>query len=332
VVVKAQIPAGKRGKAGGVCFASGPVEASQAASSLLGGCLLGHSVDQLLVEERLDIERELYVAVTIDPTTKGPLLLFSLDGGMDVEAAFCGTRSSSRRLPVDILHGLSGQAARNLVGDIGLTDAEPVAQVLVAIYRIWREIDAELIEINPLAILRDGALVAVDCKISLDDAARHRHADWPVGVTRRLTELEARGKASGLDYVELEGTVGVLANGAGLTMSTVDAITHFGGTAANFLEIGGDAYTKAEAALTLVLSNPRIKSLVINFCGAYARTDVMVQGVIDAWEKLKPNIPVFFSVHGTGEEDAHRLLADRLGVEPHDRMEDAIEQAVRGAG
>jgi succinyl-CoA synthetase beta subunit len=247
---------------------------------------------------------------------------------MDVEAAFCGPRSSSRRLLVDILDGLSEPTARKLVGDIGLRDVEAVAQTLLALYRVWRELDAELVEINPLAILQDGSVVAADCKIVLDDAARYRHPDWPVGVSRSLTDLESRGKANGLDYIELGGNIGVLANGAGLTMTTVDVIAHFGGAAANFLEIGGDAYTKAEAALSLVLANPGIRSLVVNFCGAYARTDVMVQGVIAAWEKLGPDIPVFFSVHGTGEDDAQRLLADRLGISPFDRMEDAIQAAV----
>jgi succinyl-CoA synthetase beta subunit len=331
VVVKAQIPAGKRGRAGGVRFAAGPAEAARAADALLGAPLLGRPVDRVLVEERLGIERELYLAVTIDPVTKGPLVLLSSEGGMDVEAAFCGPRSSSRRLTVDILDGLSESTARKLVGDIGLHDAEAVARTLLTLYRVWRDLDAELVEINPLAILQDGSVVAADCKIVLDDAARYRHADWPVGVSPPRTELESRGKANGLDYIELGGNIGVLANGAGLTMTTVDGIAHFGGMAANFLEIGGDAYTKAEAALSLVLANPGTRSLVVNFCGAYARTDVMVQGVIDAWEKLRPDIPVFFSVHGTGEDDAQRLLVDRLGITPFDRMEDAIQAAVEAA-
>jgi succinyl-CoA synthetase beta subunit len=331
VVVKAQIPTGKRGKAGGVRLAGGPVGAAEAASALLGSDLLGHRVERVLVEEQLEIARELYVAVTVDAVGKGPMLLISLDGGMEVEAAFCGSPSSSRRFAVDILKGLSEPAARRLVGDLGLPDGARVAEVLLAVYRVWREQDATLVEINPLVILPNGAVVAADCKIVLDDAASYRHTERSAGAPERLSPLELQGKAQGLSYVALGGAVGVLANGAGLTMATVDAISHFGGQAANFLEIGGDAYTKAEAALALVLASPGIRSLVVNFCGAYARTDVMVGGVVDAWEKLRPTIPVFFSVHGTGEEEALALLADRLGITPCDRMEDAVSKAVEAA-
>ncbi len=331
VVVKAQIPCGKRGKAGGVRFADGPAAAGRAAAALLGRDLLGHRVERVLVEERLEIVRELYVAVTVDPAGRGPLLLVSLDGGMAVEAAFCGPPTSARRLAIDILDGLSEPAARRLVGDLGLPDGESASRVLLALYRVWRQQDATLVEVNPLAVLPNGALVAADCKIVLDDAAGYRHAERSVGAPERLTGLEARAKAQGLAYVALGGSVGVLANGAGLTMATVDVIAHFGGRAANFLEIGGDAYTRAEAALGLVLASPGIRSLVVNLCGAYARTEVMVGGVIEAWEKLRPEIPVFFSVHGTGEAEALALLAGRLGIRPFERMEDAVRAAVEAA-
>jgi succinyl-CoA synthetase beta subunit len=134
-----------------------------------------------------------------------------------------------------------------------------------------------------------------------------------------------------LKYIELDGSVGVLANGAGLTMTTMDAVTHYGGRPANFLEIGGEAYTKATPALELVLANPRVKSLVVNFCGAFARCDVMTEGVVTAWETLKPGIPVFFSIHGTGEEEAVALLRARLAMEPFERMDDAVKAAIEAA-
>ncbi|MGH8720555.1 MAG: succinate--CoA ligase subunit beta, partial [Burkholderiales bacterium] len=146
-----------------------------------------------------------------------------------------------------------------------------------------------------------------------------------------LTELERRARELGLKYIELPGNVGVLANGAGLTMTTMDVIEHYGGAPANFLEIGGDAYTKAEGALGLVLANPRVKSVIVNFCGAFARTDVMACGVVEAWQKLKPRLPVFFCVHGTGEEEAIALIRSRLGLAPYDRMEDAVRGAVEAA-
>jgi len=331
VVIKAQIPAGKRGKAGGILFARGPAAAAQVAKSLLGSTLLGFPVQRVLVEERLDIARELYVAITIDAATKGPLLLLSLDGGQEVEAGFCGAAPGMRRLPVDILHGLDLDAARQMAAGLGIPDPEALAAALIALYGIWREIEAELVEINPLALLADGSLIAADCKITLDDSALFRHPEAPFPPEGRQSERERQGRELGLNYIDLGGEVGVLANGAGLTMTTVDIIAHLGGRAANFLEIGGDAYTKAKPALALVLGNPAVKSLVINFCGAYARTDVMVKGVLDAWDALKPKVPVFFSIHGTGATEAVRLLRDRLGIKPFERLEDAVRQAVEEA-
>jgi succinyl-CoA synthetase beta subunit len=166
----------------------------------------------------------------------------------------------------------------------------------------------------------------------LDDAAAYRQEDIVrFAAPAPMTALEQRGAESGLKFIQLDGNVGVLANGAGLTMTTMDVIRHFGGRPANFLEIGGEAYTKSAAALDLVLSNPGVRSLIINFCGAFARTDVMAEGVVKAWQELKPAIPVFFSIHGTGEEEAIALVRARLGIEPYDLMEDAIQAAVRAA-
>ena len=181
-------------------------------------------------------------------------------------------------------------------------------------------------------LLADGRVVALDCKFVLDDASVFRQAQIaPAGSPGAMTDLERRGAEAGLKLIQLDGNVGVLANGAGLTMTTMDVISHFGGKPANFLEIGGEAYTKAEIALDLVLSNPGVKSLVINFCGAYARTDVMADGVVKAWHKLKPKVPVFFSIHGTGEDEAVALVREQLGIEPYDFMEDAIKAAVKAA-
>ncbi len=257
-VVKAQVPAGKRGKAGGIKLAAGPDEAKQAASQILGIRIGDYTVERLLVEEQAAIAREFYAAV--------------------------------------------------------------------------RARDAELLEINPLALLEDDRVVALDCKFVLDDAAIYRQAEIARGgAAGAMTALEKRGTEAGLKLIQLDGNVGVLANGAGLTMTTMDVIRHYGGRPANFLEIGGEAYTKSEIALDLVLSNPGVKSLVINFCGAFARTDVMAEGVVKAWHKLKPRVPVFFSIHGTGEVEAVRLVRNELGIEPYDVMEDAIQAAVKAA-
>ena len=182
---------------------------------------------------------------------------------------------------------------------------------------------------NPLAILSDGRLVALDCKFVLDDSGIKRQPDLQAcGTPEPLTALEERGRDLGLRYIALDGSIGVLANGAGLTMTSMDVIAHYGGEPANFLEIGGEAYTKAKPALELVLDNPNVKSLVVNFCGAFARTDVMIEGVIDAWEALAPEVPVFFSVHGTGAEEAVAMLDSRLGVKPYATMDEAIVAAI----
>ena len=151
------------------------------------------------------------------------------------------------------------------------------------------------------------------------------------GSPEILTAIEERAKPLGLKFIELDGEVGVLANGAGLTMTTMDAVRHFGGRPANFMEIGGESYTKAKPALQLVLSNPNVKCLLVNFCGAFARTDVMAQGVIDAWLDLKPTIPIIFTIHGTGEDEAIAMVKARLGITPHDLMDDAVKAAVAAA-
>src|SRR3546814_719131 len=215
--------------------------------------------------------------------------------------------------------------------DLGGAEAA-VADILARLHRIFVESDAELVEINPLARLADGRVVALDAKFTLDDAAAFRQPDLAAAAAaENLTALERRGAEAGLKFIQLDGNVGVLANGAGLTMTTMDVISHFGGRPANFLEIGGEAYTKSETALGLVLSNPGVKSLVVNFCGAFARTDVMPEGVVTEWPRLKPTVPVFFSSHGTGEEEAVALVRNELGIEPYDLMEDAVKAAIEAA-
>ena len=335
VVVKAQAPAGKRGKAGGIRPADDPAAARAAAAAILGMDLAGHRVESVLVEERAAIAAEYYAAVLNDAASKGPLVMFSPEGGMDVEEIAAAAPERLRRAPVDVRRGFGPDAARALLDGLDLGagagggGAEPVAEVLAALYRAYRDNDAELIEVNPLARLDDGRLAALDCKLTLDDSAIGRRAALAkTGSPEPLTGLEARGAALGLKYIELDGDVGVLANGAGLTMTTMDVITHCGGRPANFLEIGGEAYTKATAALELVLDNPRVKCLVVNFCGAFARTDVMTGGVIDAWETLAPSVPAFFSVHGTGSAEAREMLRRRLGITPYPTMDEAIAAAV----
>jgi succinyl-CoA synthetase beta subunit len=333
VVVKAQVPAGKRGKAGGIRRAETADEARQAAHAILGMEIAGYPVERVLVEARAAIARELYAAVLPDVASRAPLVLFSTEGGMDIEEIAASRSEAIRRRVVDVDEGFDAGAARAMLDGLELGPAAAgVADVLAKLYRAFREKDAELVEVNPLAVLEGGRVVALDCKFTLDDAAAYRQPALAAAAAQeRLTGLEQRGAEAGLKFIQLDGDVGLLANGAGLTMTTMDAIRHFGGRPANFLEIGGEAYTKGEAALSLVLSNPGVKSLVVNFCGAFARCDVMAEGVIAAWETLKPAVPVFFSIHGTGEAEAIRLVRERLGIEPFDLMEDAVKAAVEAA-
>jgi succinyl-CoA synthetase beta subunit len=332
-VIKAQVAAGKRGKAGGIKPVNTPEEAERVAAAILGMSIGEYKVERLLVEEQANIAHEFYAAVLTDTDARKPLVLFSTQGGMDIEEVAAANPDAIRRQHVD--PGVDPGAVDfvPMLAGLQLGDAQAsVADILSRLYAAYRRRDAELLEINPLAQLGDRRVVALDCKFVLDDAAAYRQEDIvSAAAPAPMTALEQRGAENGLKFIQLDGNVGVLANGAGLTMTTMDVIRHFGGRPANFLEIGGEAYTKSAAALDLVLSNPGVRSLIINFCGAFARTDVMAEGVVKAWQELKPAIPVFFSIHGTGEDEAIALVRARLGIEPYDLMEDAIQAAVRAA-
>ncbi len=331
-VIKAQVPTGKRGKAGGIKLATTPDEAAGHARAILGMTIGEHQVDHLLVDRQVNIAREMYAAVLNDPETEGPLLLFSPEGGMDIEDIAAEHPDALLQIAVDITKGLDEEALAAAVRRYDPPAASAITDILVKLYEAYRASDAELIEINPLVQMRDGHFVALDCKLTIDDSALPRQEMLAsTGTPDKTTDLEARAKALHLKYIELDGGVGVLANGAGLTMTTMDAIRHFGGRPANFMEIGGDSYTKAVPALEIVLANPNVKALLVNFCGAFARTDVMAEGVINAWLHLKPKIPIVFTIHGTGEDEAIAMVRDRLGIEPYDLMDDAVKVAVAAA-
>lgn len=327
------MPTGKRGKAGGIKLAATPKEAELAASQILGMTIGEHRVEKVLVEAQVPIAREFYAAILNHQETKGPLLLFSTEGGMDIEEISADHPDKMAHLPIDIRDGVDDELLAHIFELLGVEDhKDALVEFFLKLYDAYRVNDAEMIEINPLALTRDSELVALDCKFTLDDSGAARRSDIvQYGVPEKLTELEARAKAFGLKYIELDGSVGVLANGAGLTMTTMDAIRHYGGEPANFLEIGGDAYTLGKPALEVVLANPNVKSLLINFCGAFARTDVMVEGLLEAWDQLKPTLPVLFSIHGTGEDEAIAMVKEKLGIDPFDLMDDAVRAAVEAA-
>jgi succinyl-CoA synthetase beta subunit len=332
-VIKAQVATGKRGKAGGIRFVSTPAEAERVASAVLGMMIGEYRVERLLVEEQAKVAREFYAAVLNDAQERKPLILFATEGGMDIEEIAAANPDAIRRLPIDIDATPSDADIARILEGAGLGNAEAsVADILSRLYAAYRQRDAELLEINPLAQLADGRVVALDAKFVLDDSAAYRQEEIAkLAALAPMTALERLAAEHGLKFIQLDGNVGVLANGAGLTMTTMDVIRHFGGRPANFLEIGGDAYTKSAIGLELVLSHPGVKSLVVNFCGAFARTDVMADGVVRAWKKLKPNVPAFFSIHGTGQDEAIALVREHLRIEPYDLMEDAIQVAVQAA-
>lgn len=331
-VVKAQVPTGKRGKAGGIVLASSPDEARAEAARILGMQIGEHTVEKVLVEAQVPIASELYAAVLNDPVTKGPLVLFSSEGGMDIEEIAEKHPEKLMRLPVDIRQGFSRDAVDANLPSLGQVDRAKLVDLLERLYSVYVNNDGELVEINPLVLTTGGDLIALDCKFTLDDSGVKRQEGLAEhGTPDKATALEARSHAVNLKYIELDGNVGVLANGAGVTMTTMDAISHYGGAPANFLEIGGEAYRLSKEALEIVLANPNVKSLMVNFCGAFARCDVMAEGVVNAWKELKPDIPVFFTIHGTGDKEAIALVREGLGLEPYEFMDDAVKAAVEAA-
>ena len=332
-VVKAQVPTGKRGKAGGIKTADTPEDAQDVTEKILGMEIAGHIVEGVLVEGRSDIAREFYAAIMNDSASKGPLVIFSTEGGMDIEDVAAETPDKIKRAAVDIRDGFDAGAAAAMLAGLALGGAESaIAEALDRLYNAYIANDAELLEINPLALTPDGSLVALDCKYVMDDSAIKRHQNLAEnGTPDQLTKLEARGEEAVIKYIELDGDIGILANGAGLTMTTMDVVRHHGGKPANFCEIGGEAYTKAHTALEMVLDKPGVKSLVVNFCGAFARCEVMMDGLLNAWDDLTPDIPVFFSIAGTGDKEAIAMLKDRLGLEPYPDMDAASKAAVDAA-
>ena len=333
-MVKAQVPVGGRGKSGAVEPARNPTEVHAIAGELLGKRFGRHRVGEVLIEERVTVAGELYAAVLNHPAGPARRVVLSGRGGVDIEETARTDPRSIRTLDIDPRTELCPEAARQFVAGTGVGTAAPaVADALVRMDRLHRDYDAELLEINPLAVTEAGDVVALDCKLVVDGAAAARRPSLAAAAAPEpLTELERAARDLGLQFVELDGEVGVLANGAGLTMTTMDVIVHLGGRPANFMEIGGDAYTKARPALEIVLAQRGLRSMVVNFCGAFARTDVMVDGLTGAWMELQPDVPTFFTIDGTGADAARRMLRERLGLEPYPTMDGAIAAAIRAGG
>ncbi|KYH33480.1 ADP-forming succinate--CoA ligase subunit beta [Neomoorella mulderi] len=334
VVIKSQILQGGRGKAGGIKFAATTGEAREAAAAILGSQLKAETVSKLLVEEKLAIARELYLAITIDAVKASPLIMASAAGGMDIEEVARETPERIVREAVPIFRGLLPFQARRVAYRLGLAGKEASAftDILLKLYRVFRFYDAELVEINPLVVTDDGKMVAADAKVNIYDGALFRQIDFVKGPERYDNEREYRAARYGLGYVKLEGNIGVLCTGAGLTMTVLDLINYYGGKPANFLEFGGATYKNSYYAMQLVLEDPDVKVILINTFGLVARADVISQGLAQAIKELKPTQPIIASIRGTGEEEAREILRKEVGLEPYANVEEAVRAAVKLAG
>ncbi len=323
VVIKSQVLSGKRGKAGGIAFVSNPIEARKEAERILNSGLNGMPIEKLLVEEKLQIERELYLALTIDEAARCPIVLASLDGGMDVEDV---AEERMIKWPIDICIGLQDYMVREICRLMGVTGdlKKEFGGFLPKLYRLFRELDAELAEINPLALTAKG-LIAADAKVTIDDDSLYRHPQLP--RFRGKTALELKAEELNLAYVELSGDIAVMANGAGITMATLDMVQHYGGSPANFLDFGGGAdVDKTSKALELLLGTAP-KVLLINIFGGITRCDVVAEAFVRVRESKGITLPVSFRLVGTNENEGRAIL-EKVGITTFASMDDAVRHAV----
>src|SRR6201998_2481515 len=344
VVVKAQIHAGGRGKAGGVKLAKSPAEAADLAKEMLGIKLVtpppgaaGRIVQRLLIEEGLDIRRELYLSILVDRTVAAPVIMASTAGGMEIEEVAHKNPELILREAVLPATGLQPYHARKLAFGLGLSGdtANAAGPFLQALYRAFLETDASLTEINPLIVTGDGRLVALDAKMTFDDNALYRHKDF--AALRDLNEedpLEVEASNYKLNYIKLDGNVGCMVNGAGLAMSTMDIIKLSGGSPANFLDVGGGASAEqVKNAFKILVKDPSVKGVFINIFGGILRCDVLASGVVAAAKELNLKLPVVVRMEGTNVEKGQEILRNSgLGLTIARDMKDGAQQCVRLAG
>ena len=332
VVLKSQILTSSRGKAGGILFADNVTETNTKAQNLLGSTIKGINVEQLLVEQKLEIARELYASGTIDRSSRKYAVLASNEGGIDIEEVARSTPEKILKYMVDPLAGFGLKEAAKMLKRLGTNgeDTKRLASIFVKMYQLAMDCDAELVEINPLAKTTSGELVAADARIIIDDNATFRHPEFQdKDVTRpEDTPLEAEARRQGFAYVELDGDIGIIGNGAGLVMATLDLVNLFGGKPANFLDIGGGASPDiVEKALKLVISKPGVKAVLINILGGITRCDLVAQGIISALSKLKAGKPIAVRMMGTNEEEGAQILRE-AGVGSYPNLEEAIKKAL----
>ncbi|MGQ9681199.1 MAG: ADP-forming succinate--CoA ligase subunit beta [Anaerolineae bacterium] len=332
VVVKAQVLAGGRGKAGGVRLVRSQAEVQAAAQAILALTIQGLPVRALWVEPAVPIARELYLGLVVDRAARRVVLMASAEGGVDIEAVAHARPEAIARLRVDPFRGIVAHQVRYVRAFLGLDPAllPCLEGVIRGLYQAFVASDASLAEINPLVVTAGGELLALDAKLVLDDNALYRHAD--LEALRNAEEespSEARARAAGLSYVSLGGTVGCLVNGAGLAMATLDTIRALGGLPANFLDIGGGARTERVAeALAIILGDANVRSILLNIFGGITRCDEVARGVAQAVESVGSRVPIVARLAGTNEEEGAAILARIGGVRTCASLQEAAQTAV----
>jgi len=334
VVVKAQVQVGGRGKAGGIKLSNSADETRLHASNILGMDIKGHVVGRLWIEKASDIIEEYYASFTLDRAAKKHLGMVSAKGGVDIEAVAEEDPAAIARVHIDPLVGIEDYHARQLVFGAKLNPAarSGAIGILKQLYKAFVQLDADLVEVNPLILRPDGSVHALDAKVSLDDNASFRHPDFE--ELRSLASLDSRERMArerGLNYIGLDGEVGIIGNGAGLVMSTLDVVNQAGGKAANFLDVGGGAGAKTIAnALEVITSDPNVRSVLINIFGGITRCDLVAQGILDGFGTIDVKVPVVVRLDGTSAEEGRAILAanPKDGLVPAATMLEAASRAV----
>ncbi len=320
-VVKAQVHAGGRGKAGGVKVVTSPEEAGTFAASLIGTTLVtfqtgpaGAPVHQVLCEQTMDIEREIYLSITTDGGRKRPVIIASSEGGMEIEEVAQNEPEKVFTEPVDPAIGFQPYQGRKLAGALNLPaeQVRPFVALVDACYRAYMDMDASMIEINPLVLTKDGKMLALDAKVSIDDDAMFRHkAEASLRDTSQEDPLEVQASEADIAYVKLDGNVGCMVNGAGLAMATMDTVKFAGAEPANFLDVGGGAgEEKISYAILLMLSDPNVTKVLVNIFGGILRCDIAARGLVDAYGKADRRPPLIVRLLGTNAEEGKKILAD----------------------
>jgi succinyl-CoA synthetase beta subunit len=315
VVVKAQVLTGGRGKAGGVKLADDPADAEQKAKDIIGLDIRGHVVEKVWIETASDIAKEYYLSVTLDRGAKQPLFMFTTQGGVEIEEVATNDPDALVRLHVDPLEGYQPWIARRLVYGAGVEDAgeqKQIADIIAKLYRCFVESDAMLTEINPLIVTPEGEVKALDSKFTVDESALYRHADIAeFRDTSAADPLESFAREKGVTYVKLDGEVGILGNGAGLSMSTVDVVVVAGGRPANFCDLGGGGSAEGVVdALEVITRDPQVKSIFFNIFGGITRCDEVARGILAALERMTIEQPIVVRLDGTNAEEGRKVLAD----------------------